>query len=218
MMSTEFGGMNEVFADIYYWDGDEKWLETAQRFDQVSIFDPLAAGQDRLSGLHANTQVPKWIGAAREYKQTGTTRYRDIARNAWEITVNDHTYAIGGNSQAEHFKDPDAIAAHLTDDTCEACNTYNMLKLTRELWTLEPANSSHYFDFYEHALLNHLLGQQDPASHHGHVTYFTPLKAGGRRGVGPAWGGGTWSTDCKLSDPHLHSISDIAMVGSWREA
>ena len=78
MMSTEFGGMNEVFADIYYWDGDEKWLETAQRFDQVSIFDPLAAGQDRLSGLHANTQVPKWIGATREFKATGTTRYYDI--------------------------------------------------------------------------------------------------------------------------------------------
>lgn len=195
MMSTEFGGMNDVMAEIYYWDGDERWLEAAQRFDHASVFDPLASDQDRLSGLHANTQVPKWIGAAREFKQTGTTKYRDIAQNAWDITVHEHTYAIGGNSQAEHFKDPNAIASYLTNDTCEACNTYNMLKLTRELWTMAP-NSS-YFDFYEHALLNHLLGQQDPHSDHGHITYFTPLNAGGRRGVGPAWGGGTWSTDCK---------------------
>ncbi|RYP05672.1 hypothetical protein DL764_003642 [Monosporascus ibericus] len=155
MMSTEFGGMNDVLAEIYYWNGDSRWLETAQRFDHAAVFDPLAADQDRLNGLHANTQVPKWIGAAREYKQTGTTRYRNIAKNAWDITVHDHTYAIGGNSQAEHFRNPDAIAAHLTSDTC----------------------------------------QQNPSSSHGHVTYFTPLNPGGRRGVGPAWGGGTWSTD-----------------------
>ncbi|RYP56101.1 hypothetical protein DL771_012164 [Monosporascus sp. 5C6A] len=193
MMSTEFGGMNDVLAEIYYWNGDSRWLETARRFDHAAVFDPLAADQDRLSGLHANTQVPKWIGAAREYKQTGTTRYRDIAKNAWDMTVHNHTYAIGGNSQAEHFRNPDAIAAHLTSDTCEACNTYNMLKLTRELWTLTPDPS--YFDYYETALINHLLGQQDPSSSHGHVTYFTPLNPGGHRGVGPAWGGGTWSTD-----------------------
>ncbi|RYP13671.1 hypothetical protein DL765_006801 [Monosporascus sp. GIB2] len=193
MLSTEFGGMNDVLAEIYYWNGDNRWLETARRFDHAAVFDPLATNKDRLSGLHANTQVPKWIGAAREYKQTGTTKYRDIAKNAWDITVNSHTYAIGGNSQAEHFRNPDAIAAHLTSDTCEACNTYNMLKLTRELWTLTPDSS--YFDFYETALINHLLGQQNPSSSHGHVTYFTPLNAGGRRGVGPAWGGGTWSTD-----------------------
>ncbi|RYO81282.1 hypothetical protein DL766_002702 [Monosporascus sp. MC13-8B] len=193
MLSTEFGGMNDVLAEIYHWNGDNRWLETAKRFDHADVFDPLATNNDRLSGLHANTQVPKWIGAAREYKQTGTTRYRDIAKNAWDITVNNHTYAIGGNSQAEHFRNPDAIAAHLASDTCEACNTYNMLKLTRELWTLTPDSS--YFDFYETALINHLLGQQNPSSSHGHVTYFTPLNAGGRRGVGPAWGGGTWSTD-----------------------
>ncbi|KAI1078723.1 secreted protein [Whalleya microplaca] len=193
VLDTEFGGMNDVLAEIYYWTGDERWLATAQRFDHAAVFDPLASDQDQLSGLHANTQVPKWIGAIREYKQTGTTRYLDIAKNAWNITVNDHSYAIGGNSQAEHFRDADAIAEYLTSDTCEACNTYNMLKLTRELWTIDP--NTKYFDYYERALLNHLLGQQDSHSSHGHITYFTPLNPGGRRGVGPAWGGGTWSTD-----------------------
>ncbi|PSK59295.1 hypothetical protein B9Z65_3619 [Elsinoe australis] len=194
MMSTEFGGMNEVLADVYYQTGDKKHLTTAQRFDHAAVFDPLAANDDRLNGLHANTQVPKWIGAAREYKATGTGRYLDIARNGWNITVAAHTYAIGGNSQAEHFRPPNAIAGYLTDDTAEACNTYNMLKLTRELFSIDPSRTT-YFDFYEHALINHLIGQQHKGSNHGHITYFTPLKPGGRRGVGPAWGGGTWSTD-----------------------
>ncbi|MDP9794887.1 DUF1680 family protein [Catenuloplanes nepalensis] len=194
MLGTEFGGMNAVLADLYQQTGDQRWLTVAQRFDHQAVFTPLASGQDQLNGLHANTQVPKWIGAAREFKATGTTRYRDIAANAWNITVGAHTYAIGGNSQAEHFRPPHAIAGYLTDDTCEQCNTYNMLDLTRELWLLEPDRAA-YFDYYESALLNHLIGAQNPASAHGHVTYFTPLRPGGRRGVGPAWGGGTWSTD-----------------------
>jgi uncharacterized protein len=194
MLGTEFGGMNAVLADIYQQTGDGRWLTVAQRFDHTAAFNPLASGQDQLNGLHANTQVPKWIGAAREYKATGTTRYRDIATNAWTFTVNAHTYVIGGNSQAEHFRPPNAIAGYLTNDTCEHCNTYNMLKLTRELWLLDP-NRVEYVDFYERALLNHLVGAQNPADGHGHITYFTPLRPGGRRGVGPAWGGGTWSTD-----------------------
>ncbi|WP_428965749.1 beta-L-arabinofuranosidase domain-containing protein [Micromonospora fluostatini] len=194
MLATEFGGMNAVLTDIYQQTGDARWLRTAQRFDHAAVFDPLAANQDRLAGLHANTQVPKWIGAAREFKATGTTRYRDIASNAWAMTVDAHTYVIGGNSQGEHFRAPHAIAGYLSNDACEACNTYNMLKLTRELWLLEPGRTA-YVDYYERALLNHLVGQQNPADNHGHVTYFTPLNPGSRRGVGPAWGGGTWSTD-----------------------
>jgi DUF1680 family protein len=194
MLATEFGGMNDVLADLHQQTGDARWLTAARRFDHAAVFDPLAADQDRLNGLHANTQVPKWIGAVREYKATGTTRYRDIAANAWKICVGAHTYVIGGNSQAEHFRAPNAIAGHLSEDTCESCNTFNMLKLSRELFTLDPTRGD-LFDFYERAWLNHMIGQQNPADGHGHVTYFTPLNPGGRRGVGPAWGGGTWSTD-----------------------
>jgi DUF1680 family protein len=193
-LRTEFGGMNAVLTDLYQQTGDSRWMTVAQRFDHAAVFDPLAANQDQLNGLHANTQVPKWVGAAREYKATGTTRYRAIATNAWNFTVNAHTYVIGGNSQAEHFRAPNAIAGYLSNDTCEHCNTYNMLKLTRELWLLDPDRAA-YFDYYERALLNHLIGAQNPADAHGHITYFTPLRPGGRRGVGPALGGGTWSTD-----------------------
>jgi len=194
VLGTEFGGMNAVLTDLYQQTGDARWLTAAQRFDHAAVFNPLASNQDQLNGLHANTQVPKWIGAAREYKATGTARYRDIAANAWNFTVNAHSYVIGGNSQAEHFRAPNAIAGFLNADTCEHCNSYNMLKLTRELWQLNPDQAA-YFDFYERALLNHLIGAQNPADGHGHITYFTSLNPGARRGLGPAWGGGTWSTD-----------------------
>ncbi|CZT11844.1 uncharacterized protein RCO7_07471 [Rhynchosporium graminicola] len=194
VLNTEFGGMNAVLADLYYMTGDTKWITVAKRFDHNSVFGPLANNQDRLSGLHANTNIAKWIGAAREFKATGNATYQNIARNAWSITVNAHTYAIGANSQAEHFKGANVIAGSLTNDNAEACNSYNMLKLTRELWVMNPSSTA-YFDFYERTLINHLIGQQNPADSHGHITYFTPLKAGTKRGVGPAWGGGTWSTD-----------------------
>jgi DUF1680 family protein len=145
-------------------------LTVAQRFTHDTVFNPLAANQDQLNGLHANTNVTKWIGAAHEYKQTGTSWYLNIAKNAWNKTVSHHSYAIGGNSQAEHFHGSDATTGYLTSDTAEACNSYNMLKLTRELWATNPAAS--YFGFYERALLNHLLGQQNPKDSHGCIYLF----------------------------------------------
>lgn len=194
MMQTEYGGMNDILAQLYQETDDERWLTAAARFDHAVVLDPLAEGRDELSGLHANTQAQKLVGVIHQYQASGTQRYLDIAKNAWGAIVDAHTYAIGGNSQAEHFHDPDAISEFLDEDSCETCNTYNMLKLTRELWANDPS-LSHYFDFYERALMNHLLGVQHPDSDHGHITYFTSLNPGGRRGVGPAWGGGTWSTD-----------------------
>ncbi|KAK3377476.1 secreted protein [Podospora didyma] len=194
VLGTEHGGMVAVLADVYFATGDKKWLTVAQRFEHQAVINPLANSQDQLNGLHANTQIPKWIGALRQFKATGAAKYKTIASNAWNMVVGAHTYAIGSNSQAEHFKPPNAIAQYLKNDAGESCNTYNMLKLTRELWTLDPANVG-LADYYERALLNQMLGQQNPTDAHGHVTYFHSLQPGARRGVGPAWGGGTWSTD-----------------------
>ena len=176
-LRTEFGGMPEVLTNLYQISGDPNHLATAQRFDHAQILDPLAANQDRLSGFHANTQIPKIIGAIREYHATGTTRYRDIATNFWRIVLDHHSYVIGGNSNGEYFQTPDAIASQLSDNTCEVCNTYNMLKLTRQLFFTNPAPE--YMDYYELALFNQILGEQDPNSSHGFVTYYTPLRAGG---------------------------------------
>jgi DUF1680 family protein len=178
VLRTEFGGMPEVLTNLYQVTGNPDHLTTAQRFDHAQIENPLAANQDQLSGFHANTQIPKIVGAIREYHATGTTRYRDIAVNFWDIVLNHHTYVIGGNSNGEYFQTPDAIVSQLSDSTCECCNTYNMLKLGRQLFFTNPARAD-YMDYYERALFNQILGQQDPASAHGFVAYYTPLRAGG---------------------------------------
>lgn len=180
MLKTEFGGMNEVLANLYQVTGDPTHLTSAQYFDHAEIFDPLAANTDALNGYHANTQIPKAIGAIREYHATGTTRYRDIAANFWTIVTGGHTYAIGGNSNGEYFKAPGRIASELSDSTCECCNSYNMLKLTRQLFRTDPGRAD-LFDFHEKALYNHLLGGQNPNSEHGHHSYYVPLRPGGIR-------------------------------------
>ncbi|BCJ75705.1 hypothetical protein CS0771_52490 [Catellatospora sp. IY07-71] len=178
MLDTEFGGMNEVLTNLYQLTENSAHLTAAQHFDHAEVFDPLASNTDALNNYHANTQIPKVIGAIREYHATGTTRYRDIAVNFWDIVVGRHTYAIGGNSNGEYFKAPNRIAGELSDSTCECCNTYNMLKLSRQLFFTNPARAD-YMDYYEKALYNHLLGAQDPNSSHGFHSYYIPLRAGG---------------------------------------
>ena len=180
MLDTEFGGMNEVLANLYQVTSNPDHLTVAQRFDHAEIFDPLASNLDRLSGYHANTQIPKALGAIREYHATGTQRYRTIAVNFWDIVINQHTYVIGGNSNGEYFRPPGQIASQLSDSTCETCNTYNMLKLTRQLFFTNPVRAD-YMDYYERGLFNQILGQQNPNSTHGFVAYYIPLRAGGRK-------------------------------------
>ncbi|GAA5179923.1 glycoside hydrolase family 127 protein [Rugosimonospora acidiphila] len=178
VLRTEFGGMPEVLTNLYQVTANPDHLTTAQRFDHAQIENPLASDQDQLSGFHGNTQIPKIIGAIREYHATGTTRYHDIATNFWDIVINSHTYVIGGNTNGEYFQTPNAIASQLSDTTCECCNTYNMLKLSRQLFFTNPARAD-YVDYYERALFNQILGQQDPNSSHGFVAYYIPLRAGG---------------------------------------
>ncbi|MFI2200169.1 beta-L-arabinofuranosidase domain-containing protein [Streptomyces sp. NPDC020192] len=133
VLETEFGGMNDVLSDLHAITGDTVWLDVAQRFTHARVFDPLAAGQDQLAGLHANTQIPKMVGALRMWQEGLADRYRTIAQNFWQIVTDHHSYVIGGNSNGEAFHGPDAIAAQLSNGTCENCNSYNMLKLTRLL-------------------------------------------------------------------------------------
>ncbi|MFD0745459.1 beta-L-arabinofuranosidase domain-containing protein [Phytohabitans flavus] len=178
MLDTEFGGMNEVLTNLYQLTADPNHLAAAQHFDHAEVFDPLASNVDALNNYHANTQIPKVLGAIREYHATGTTRYRDIAVNFWDIVTGRHSYAIGGNSNGEYFKAPGRIASELSDTTCECCNTYNMLKLTRQLFFTNPARTD-YMDYYEKALYNHILGAQNPSSTHGFHCYYVPLRPGG---------------------------------------
>jgi len=174
MLDVEFGGMNEVLANLYAVTNNAEHLRLAQVFDHRRIFDPLAAGEDRLDGLHANTQVPKAIGAAREYHVTNDSRYLDIARCFWDRVALHRSYVIGGHSDSEHFFPPTQFGKHLSAQTTETCNTYNMLKLTRDLFAVEP--TSQVMDFYERALYNHILASQDPQR--GMYVYLMALKPG----------------------------------------
>jgi DUF1680 family protein len=173
-LDTEFGGMNEVLANLYAVTGNPDHLRLARAFDHQKVFDPLAEGQDKLDRLHANTQIPKMTGAAREFELTGETRYRDIARFFWERVALHRSYVIGGHSDREHFFPVNDFAKHLSAETCETCNTYNLLKLTRHLFAWSPDAVT--MDFYERALYNHILASQDPQQ--GMFVYLMSLKPG----------------------------------------
>ncbi|MEV0179774.1 beta-L-arabinofuranosidase domain-containing protein [Streptomyces sp. NPDC050625] len=177
VLETEFGGMNDVLADLHTITGDTVWLEVAERFTHARVFDPLAANEDRLAGLHANTQIPKMVGAMRLWQEGLPDSYRTIAENFWRIVTDHHTYVIGGNSNGEAFHEPDVIAGQLSNGTCENCNSYNMLKLTR-LLHLHAPDRTDLLDYYERTLLNQMLGEQDPDSAHGFNIYYTGLAPG----------------------------------------
>jgi DUF1680 family protein len=174
-LQTEFGGMNEVLANLSAVTGNPRYLEVAKRFDHHAVMDPAAQGRDTLTGLHANTQVPKFIGAAREFELTGDPFYRDAALFFWQQVVLHRSYVTGGNSISEHFRTPpDVLSSALTDLTQETCNTYNMLKLTNHLFTWHAGPQ--YADFYERAFLNHILATPNPAE--GSPLYYLGMQPG----------------------------------------
>jgi DUF1680 family protein len=174
-LQTEFGGMNEVLANLSAATQNPRYLVVAKRFDHRAVMDPAAQGRDTLTGLHANTQVPKFIGAACEFELTGEPFYRDAAQFFWRQVVLHRSYVTGGNGVSEHFRTPpDVLASELTDLTQETCNTYNMLKLTNHLftWQAEPQ----YADYYERAFLNHILATPNPAD--GSPLYYLGMQPG----------------------------------------
>ena len=173
-LENEHGGMNEVLANLYAVSGNPDHLNLAQAFNHEAVLEPLSDGSDCLDGLHANTQIPKVIGAAREYELTGDEHFKRIATFFWERIALHRSYAIGGDSDREHFFPIVDFCKHLSPDTCETCNTYNMLKLTRHLF--EWDSSAEKMDFYERALYNHILASQDPAT--GMFVYLMSLKPG----------------------------------------
>ena len=178
MLGCEYGGLNESFAELYARTGNTRWLNIANRLYDRRVLDPLEAGEDKLANFHANTQVPKLIGLARLHELTGDAAKGRAAQFFWKTVTEHHSYVIGGNADREYFSEPDTIAEHITEQTCEHCNTYNMLKLTRHLYGWQPDGA--WFDFYERAHLNHVMAAQNPAD--GGFTYMTPLMTGAERG------------------------------------
>ena len=196
MLRTEYGGMNEALYELYRITGNDHIKEAAECFDEVALFQQLANNQDVLSGKHANTTIPKLTGALKRYtvltenteyydkltkeEKDGLDMYLTAAKNFWDITVEHHTYITGGNSQSEHFHDADALWADATTSsyggalTCETCNTYNMLKLSKALY--DVTGDSKYLDYFEQTFTNAILASQNPET--GTTMYFQPMAAG----------------------------------------
>ena len=174
MLRTEYGGMNEVLANLYGLTGKQQYLDTARLFQQPMFLDPLAGHRDELRGLHANTHVPKVIGAARMYELTGETRYRDIAEYFLEEVLAERSYVIGNTSVGESWRsDPGNLKGSLEYHDAECCVAYNLMKLERHIfsWT----GDARWMDAYERQLWNCRMGTQNPQ---GLKQYFFPLAAG----------------------------------------
>lgn len=190
MLRSEHGGLNETFADVAEITGDKKYLELARRFSHKVILDPLIKDEDRLNGMHANTQIPKVIGYKRvaevskdDKDWNHAAEWDHAARFFWNTVVNHRSVCIGGNSVREHFHPSDNFTSMLNDvQGPETCNTYNMLRLTKMLYQnsgdVDNSNKPdpRYVDYYERALYNHILSSQEPDK--GGFVYFTPMRPG----------------------------------------
>lgn len=177
VLDCEHGGINESFAELHARTGNPRWLRLAERIRHRKILDPLTEQRDVLPWIHANTQIPKIIGLARIYEVGGRPDAAVAPAFFWETVTRDYSYVIGGNADREYFPSPRSISKHITEQTCESCNSYNMLKLTRHLYAWKP--EARLFDYYERAHINHILAQQDPAT--GMFAYMVPLMSGTAR-------------------------------------
>ena len=98
MLRAEHGGMGEVLADAFAITRDEKYLSLARRFSHRAILDPLLRGEDVLTGLHANTQIPKVIGFARIGELDDEPAWIEAARFFWETVSQRRSIAFGVNT------------------------------------------------------------------------------------------------------------------------
>lgn len=196
MLRTEYGGMNEALYELYNLTGNDHFKTAAEYFDETALFEQLAANQDVLNGKHANTTVPKLTGAVKRYtvlteneeyynalsqgEKDSLNMYLEAAKNFWDITIDHHTYVTGGNSQSEHFHEADKIGYDATKSeydastTCETCNTYNMLKLSKALYHV--TGDKKYIDYFERTYTNAILPSQNPET--GTTMYFQPMAPG----------------------------------------
>ncbi|MFW6267695.1 MAG: beta-L-arabinofuranosidase domain-containing protein [Marinilabiliaceae bacterium] len=173
MLDMEHGGMNEIFADAYQMTGEEKYLAAAKSYSHKKLLNPLSKKTDNLDNKHANTQIPKFIGFTRIAELSGNEKYEKAGRFSWETITENRSLAFGGNSRREHFPSAESCRDYINDvDGPESCNSYNMLKLTEDLFRMKP--STHYADYYERTLFNHILSTQHPE--HGGYVYFTTAR------------------------------------------
>lgn len=174
MLRTEYGGMNAVLADVAQITGKQKYLTLAKKFSSPQFVHQLEQKKDSLTGLHANTQIPKVIGFERIAQVSlADSSYDLAARFFWHTVVENRSISFGGNSVYEHFNPTDDFSSMIESvQGPETCNSYNMLKLTEDLFLSRPQGD--YMDYYERCLYNHILSTQKPGT--GGFVYFTPIR------------------------------------------
>ncbi|MDE7394939.1 MAG: glycoside hydrolase family 127 protein [Clostridiales bacterium] len=176
LLKTEYGGMNDALFALYAISGDERHLYAAKFFNEESLFDRVLQGeQNCLCSLHANTTIPKIIGALCSYLYGGQDeRYLRVAERFFDCVMRRHTYHTGGNSDDEHFFCDGDLDAHRSEVNCETCNVYNMQKLARLLFL--ATENVKYLHYYAWAERNAILSSQNPQT--GMTTYFQPMASG----------------------------------------
>lgn len=199
VLNIEYGGMNDVLYELYKITKDPNHAKAAHMFDEISLFESIYNGEDILAGKHANTTIPKIIGALNRVRAIDATNgqletdapdtahnreyYLKTAQNFWDIVVNGHSYITGGNSENEHFRAAHTENAFRNNVNCETCNTYNMLKLSRELYKL--TGDKKYIDYYEGTYLNAIVSSQNPET--GMTMYFQPMATGYQKVYSSRW-------------------------------
>ncbi|MFB9110338.1 glycoside hydrolase family 127 protein [Flavobacterium gyeonganense] len=173
ILKTEHGGINESFADLYSITKDKKYLETAEKLSQKAFLNPLLKKEDKLTGMHANTQIPKVIGFEKIATLTGNNEWQEGVEFFWDNVTQKRSVAFGGNSVAEHFNPINDFSSMIkSNQGPETCNSYNMERLSKALFLNK--NDVSYLDFYERTLYNHILSSQHPEK--GGFVYFTPIR------------------------------------------
>ncbi len=177
VLSIEYGGMNDALYKLYKLSGKKEHLEAAHAFDEEELFKKVATGDANvLNNRHANTTIPKFLGALQRYMTLGDVagEYLTYVQKFWDMVVERHTYATGGNSEWEHFGEDFVLDAERTNCNNETCNTYNMLKMSRDLFRI--TGDKKYADYYENTFINAILSSQNPES--GMTMYFQPMATG----------------------------------------
>jgi DUF1680 family protein len=183
VLDEEFGGMNDVLYNLAAVTSNARYASVGDRFTKKRFFNPLALRRDQLRGLHTNTHIPQVIGAARRYELSSDIRFHDVAETFWTEVTETRTYVTGGTSNNEGWlTEPNRLAEELTKSTKtnECCCAYNMLKLTRKLYTW--SGDPRLFDYYERVLYNHRLGTIDVKN--GHAQYYLGVVPGSWRTFG----------------------------------
>ena len=199
ILDVETGGMLEIWVELFDITKESFLKELIGRYYRSRLFDPLLAGKDPLTNMHANTTIPEVLGAARAYEVMGDKKWMEICVAYWEQGVTKRgMYATGGQTCGEIWSPPKSLSERLGDKAQEHCTVYNMMRLAEFLF--RHTGEAEYADYWERNLYNGIMAQtywrggqlthglKSDYPDTGLITYFLPMRSGGRKGWGTETG------------------------------